>query len=298
MAHFGNLGGHCSVSDCKKQDFLPFECDCCHEQFCLSHRTYREHGCPSAGGKDCLALTCPLCRKTVRWTENQDPNVVWEQHSVTDCAQQRAPKKTRARCCAPGCKEKLGPSNTQTCSSCQRSTCLTHRFEELHNCAGARKATRVQAGLAAQQHQQQQQQQVARPTVRSTRGRGKKALGGRRRQQQEDPANTLRGSAARRQRPQIIQVSSTGHETCPECQAQFPNVTDLIAHSEAFHSQQGGQQIQQAPANPSLEPCPYCGQIFSSAEQLFSHVEGHNSQGSSLHTGRQGSGGSSRCRTS
>lgn len=134
-----NLGEHCSAADCRLKDFLPFECDCCEKKFCLSHRSYAAHGCPLAGGKDCLALTCPLCKKTVRWTESDDPNRAWERHNQSqDCNPERPLKKAKARCCAAGCKVKLGPSNTQTCSSCNQKTCLTHRFEDEHACPGRR----------------------------------------------------------------------------------------------------------------------------------------------------------------
>ena len=40
---------HCRRSDCNQVDFLPFECDCCHNVFCLEHRTYQAHSCPTAG---------------------------------------------------------------------------------------------------------------------------------------------------------------------------------------------------------------------------------------------------------
>ena len=45
MAEFTHVGGYCSLSTCKRRDFLPFECKWCNDQFCMDHfkhdhRTY------------------------------------------------------------------------------------------------------------------------------------------------------------------------------------------------------------------------------------------------------------------
>jgi len=39
---FPNLGKHCSVSDCRQLDFLPFTCDCCNQvhRFSISLSIY------------------------------------------------------------------------------------------------------------------------------------------------------------------------------------------------------------------------------------------------------------------
>jgi hypothetical protein len=43
------LERRCNLPSCSQTDFLPFTCDCCTRVFCLEHRTYDAHSCPSAG---------------------------------------------------------------------------------------------------------------------------------------------------------------------------------------------------------------------------------------------------------
>ena len=43
---FTDIGAHCSVASCNLQDFLPFTCAGCQQQFCLEHHTPKAHACP------------------------------------------------------------------------------------------------------------------------------------------------------------------------------------------------------------------------------------------------------------
>jgi hypothetical protein len=79
-----SIGQHCSVEDCRQRDFLPFVCDCCQATFCLEHRTYREHQCPKAGGKEPLTIVCPICAKAVK-CEGEDPHIAFDRHSKQVC---------------------------------------------------------------------------------------------------------------------------------------------------------------------------------------------------------------------
>ncbi len=79
------LGEHCSVGSCRQIDFLPFTCDCCKRVFCLEHRTYEAHSCPSAGSRATTLIVCPLCAKAVHLTPGQDPNVAFEAHQRAGC---------------------------------------------------------------------------------------------------------------------------------------------------------------------------------------------------------------------
>ena len=72
---FVNLGAHCSVGYCKKQDFLPFFCDGCNKKYCLEHRNYRAHECRNIPQGNCV-IVCPLCNKGIPFKENQDANVL------------------------------------------------------------------------------------------------------------------------------------------------------------------------------------------------------------------------------
>lgn len=163
-----SLGTHCALPDCYQIDFLPFNCDCCNRIFCLAHRTYAAHSCPTAGSKDCSIIVCPICAKAVRLGTGQDPNLAFEEHTLQVCfahllASPAAPEELQScqrctvrtqgpfnpqdcdpdnyakvhkktRCPVPGCKERLTSTNTFACKACHSEVCLKHRFDKDHRC--------------------------------------------------------------------------------------------------------------------------------------------------------------------
>lgn len=132
-----SLGQHCCAPDCQQNDFLPFKCDCCHQIFCLEHRTYQKHACTQSGSKETSTIVCPVCAKAVKLSAADDPNVVFERHTRSDCDPSNYAKvHQRPRCPAHGCREKLGAINTYTCKECGKQVCLKHRFAEDHQCPG------------------------------------------------------------------------------------------------------------------------------------------------------------------
>ena len=137
---FVNSGAHCSVPDCKQQDFLPFTCDHCERKFCLAHRTYEAHDCEGRAAKDIHSVACPICNKSVVFNKLENVDEVWEKHYLNDCTKEAAPKaKTKIIC--SHCKiTKLGPSNKFTCTKCNKLLCLKCRMPENHNCAAARRS--------------------------------------------------------------------------------------------------------------------------------------------------------------
>eukprot|EP00928_Gymnodinium_smaydae_P023120 TRINITY_DN19203_c0_g1_i1.p1 TRINITY_DN19203_c0_g1~~TRINITY_DN19203_c0_g1_i1.p1 ORF type:complete len:265 (-),score=49.37 TRINITY_DN19203_c0_g1_i1:111-905(-) len=141
MAVLSDQGARCAVLECSRVDFLPFTCDRCNKVHCLDHFRYADHACPHAAGLDNRVLVCPLCAKGVRLVAEEDPNLTWETHMLTDCAgggagPSGAPKKER--CPVPGCKEALTQSNCVTCPKCKKRVCLKHRYEESHECLQAK----------------------------------------------------------------------------------------------------------------------------------------------------------------
>ncbi|RHY35637.1 hypothetical protein DYB37_001397 [Aphanomyces astaci] len=147
-----DLGEHCSKPGCHQNDFLPFACDCCAGVFCLEHRTYDAHSCPNAGRKDSRAITCPLCRATIPLTNDQDVNVIFEQHTrAGNCNPEsyNDRKKAKARCEAENCREILTASNTMQCPTCRKKVCLRHRFETDHQCKRQRHNARPATAVAA-----------------------------------------------------------------------------------------------------------------------------------------------------
>eukprot|EP00752_Nemacystus_decipiens_P010067 g8971.t1 len=324
MAEFTEIGKHCSVENCNQQDFLPFKCDCCSGTFCLFHRSYVAHGCPSSGDKDFKALVCPLCKKTVRFVGSQDPNEQWDLHTRTDCnpGNYKKNKPSKTRCAAPSCRQVLGPTNTQRCARCGKETCLTHRFPDSHNCSGGgsgsswstRGDARSSAAAAAARRKEAQAQQARPMSLREKAAQRRSATWS----QQGAGANTARATADRRRRAapgtasSALQglgfgggSSSSGGgagggqgqgqgEQCPQCGASFGNVGALVAHVEAFHSDERHGQFRAAGVGSGGstgggEHCPICNSHFGDVALLVSHVETMHPDGS----GRAGAGASS-----
>mmetsp|Transcript_90580 Transcript_90580/g.157201 ORF Transcript_90580/g.157201 Transcript_90580/m.157201 type:complete len:176 (-) Transcript_90580:110-637(-) len=120
----------CAVPNCHTEDFLPFQCDCCKQFYCVAHWTYEAHSCPKATGRDCRVIICPLCKNSVRLVAGEEVSVTFARHRDSkDCS-----KKVKKKCPAPGCKETLGIANTFHCPRCDQDVCLRHRFEDDHPC--------------------------------------------------------------------------------------------------------------------------------------------------------------------
>ncbi|CAM6015452.1 unnamed protein product [Sphagnum balticum] len=232
---FPNLGQHCSVSDCQQIDFLPFSCDACNKVFCLEHRTYANHKCTKANEQDVTVLVCPICSQSVRSVPNEDPNVTWERHVQTNCNPSNYAKANKKpRCPVPGCKEILVFSNKVLCNSCKREVCLKHRFGPDHNCDAYRKLTENNRSLSSF---------------------GSKFLNG-------FKERTSFGSGAQSKNSR---VQTSPREECPQCQAKFATVAQLIQHVESFHASE--------PSGEVLDVCPKCGKGFQNPIILVNHVE-------------------------
>mmetsp|Transcript_71179 Transcript_71179/g.133127 ORF Transcript_71179/g.133127 Transcript_71179/m.133127 type:complete len:168 (-) Transcript_71179:317-820(-) len=154
MADFSDKGRHCSHPYCKQQDFLPFECDLCHQTLCKDHLRYEDHDCPHKSVKDVRVEVCPICDITIKKVDGEDLAVTLEKHAGTpEClsaAQARAAlqEKRTQRCPVRGCKAKLTESGSVCCQTCGVRTCLKHRFEDQHECKPVTKKPLTAAFLA------------------------------------------------------------------------------------------------------------------------------------------------------
>lgn len=93
-----DIGKHCGLKDCKRLDFLPFECDGCSGVFCLDHKGRTAHACSDVN--------------YAKETEQID-------HPVYSC-------------CYQACKAtELVPVK---CDLCRKQYCLSHRLPEDHEC--------------------------------------------------------------------------------------------------------------------------------------------------------------------
>lgn len=133
MAILSDHGAHCTIAACNQKDFLPFTCDCCSQIFCKEHFRHADHDCKQASGRDSRVLMCVVCEQPVKMVPGEDPNVTLDRHMHESCTG-RAIKKPK--CPVVGCKQTLTFSNKVQCGRCRLTTCLKHRFEEDHQCAG------------------------------------------------------------------------------------------------------------------------------------------------------------------
>lgn len=147
-----NLGHNCSLSTCKKLDFLPMKCDACYNTFCNDHVKYITHNCPESYKKDNQVPICPLCNKPIPIKPGQSADVEVGNHIDRDCQSDPAKEKRKIftnRCSSKGCKSKeLIPF---TCSNCKKNFCIKHRLEVDHSCGGYENTGRSisNAGAAA-----------------------------------------------------------------------------------------------------------------------------------------------------
>jgi len=150
---FPDLGKNCSVSTCKRLDFLPMKCDACRVILCSDHIMYEQHSCPEAYKKDNQVPVCPLCNKPIPVKPGATPDAEVGRHIDTDCqsdpAKEKRGKVYSNKCSKKGCKTKeLVPFN---CGNCQKNYCIRHRNELDHDCKGFEDTGRsgTRAGAAA-----------------------------------------------------------------------------------------------------------------------------------------------------
>lgn len=284
----------------------------CHKTFCLEHRTYESHACVNARGqgKTCLTarfcilfarvcvlfildhrtVKCPLCGKSIHFVYGEDIHAQFERHTLKDCSP--APRETKAsRCAVQGCKEKLTIMNRVECPKCRKLTCLTHRYSDLHEC-GRRGFSLPQSFLSVPSSAAAAPPiPPAAPPVGARLHPKPSVLP--QQQRPTDPNNTVRGSAARRMRPESSAtaefapaVIAPPHlEVCPQCSSTFSSPGDLIAHVESAHSAFVSQERPTPSRSPGAsllvignggpECCPQCGAGFAEVTDLVLHTEAH-----------------------
>ncbi|XP_049934496.1 zinc finger AN1 and C2H2 domain-containing stress-associated protein 16-like isoform X1 [Nymphaea colorata] len=288
---FPDLGRHCSVDDCKLIDFLPFACDRCEQVFCLEHRTYSKHNCPTADRQDVTVLVCPLCAKGVRLVPNEDPNITWATHVNTDCDPSNYQKVTKKpRCPVANCKEILTFSNKIRCRDCNQEHCLKHRFGPDHKCPGPKTPASFVGFLRKNQRAEPQStRKAAKAEPQSAWATGLMNAASSMRASAEAGISKLSSAtsqAIQKARDGVLpsweaRGSSNGSssnngsgnqasiEQCLQCQARFSSVSKLIEHVEKAHERGSGRVA----VGEILDVCPKCNREFQDPVSLVQHVE-------------------------
>ncbi|CAJ2671444.1 unnamed protein product [Trifolium pratense] len=263
---FPDLGKHCSVSDCRQIDFLPFTCDRCNQVYCLEHRSYIKHHCTKPNKNDVTVVICPLCAKGVRLIPDQDPNIVWDIHVNTDCDPSNYEKVTKKKKCpVPRCRETLVFSNTIKCRDCEVDHCLKHRFGPDHKCSGPKKLETSFSFMSLLNSSKEE----SKPNLNSTTTSSKWSSSF------LDLASKLSGEINQAWRG-IGQSSGSGNannqmEKCPLCDAKFSSATSLVDHAKKVHQRNGSKQY--GVKNVSISACPKCSKGFLDPVSLVEHVE-------------------------
>ena len=95
---------------------------------------------------DNYVILCPICQSALSLKGKAKlgitPGHVWNEHVETgECQlkqnqryQKSGPDGRATHCQSKGCKTKLTDVKYFKCPQCQMDLCLTHRFEDLHDC--------------------------------------------------------------------------------------------------------------------------------------------------------------------
>lgn len=272
-----NLGKHCSVSDCRLIDFLPFTCDCCQQVFCLEHRSYSRHQCPKASKHDVTVVICPLCAKGVRLIHEEDPNITWESHVNIECDPSNYEQATKKRKCpVPRCKEMLTFSNTIKCRDCNIDHCLKHRFGPDHSCPGPRKPEPAFQfmGFLNKSRKDETKQAAATSSSKWTSSflniassvRASAEAGMAKLSNEFNQALSTNGGAQSSGSTSRSGSASQQVEVCPQCKLRFSSVGALVEHVEKVHDRNGVMKA-------TLDVCPKCSKGFRDPVKLVEHVE-------------------------
>ncbi|CAN1173004.1 Zinc finger AN1 and C2H2 domain-containing stress-associated protein 11 [Linum perenne] len=269
---FPDLGKHCFVEDCKQLDFLPFTCDRCRQVFCLQHRSYIKHNCPTPDKNDVTVVVCPLCAKGVRLIGNEDPNISWENHVNTECDPSNYEKVTKKpKCPVKGCREALTFSNTIKCRDCTKDHCLKHRFGPDHTCPGPSKKPDPGfqfMSLLSRSNNQRTDPRTKRASTTSSSWTSNLFSAA------EAGVSKLSRelSQAWQTTPGIVGPSTSGlEEVCPQCGAKFRSVTSLVDHVQNVHEKD--QKKQSRVLKLPMDVCPKCSKGFRDPVDLVEHVE-------------------------
>lgn len=147
------IGQACHLSDCRREDFLPFHCPNCGHKYCAEH--YQPsgpsgHSCsyslhPERRGHgeegDFLVPLCPLCEKPpAGWKRGEDPTRVMHQHLefggcpvLNQAADEEAKRRKKANQCSERRCTKMIVVRIE-CEKCKDVFCPSHRAPNQHNC--------------------------------------------------------------------------------------------------------------------------------------------------------------------
>lgn len=142
-------GNHCAVPTCNRLDFLPYPCDACKNIYCETHRGYAIHECREGYTRDRIVPSCPICNKLVPSKPGQTVDQAMNRHINDGCASVNQKGRTyKNKCSHLKCKKR--ELVEMHCKTCRLNFCMSHRFEDDHNCAGRASAAATAASKRRQ----------------------------------------------------------------------------------------------------------------------------------------------------
>lgn len=236
------LGHNCDVSACNQRDFLPFTCDLCRRKLCLLHRSYTAHSCEGCNSKDMTSIDCPICMKSVKFSQSQSADAVWQDHYMNSCSREFSAAKVAKTCSKSSCTTILGLSNSFKCPKCGKEVCLSHRVPEEHDCAFSSGLQRAQ-----QNGSFLDRLSLTKSQSKDTQSSGNKGKSVASKPDSSGTENSLRGTADRRNKAAKnsgVSSSSANHAagrtsgdqfSCPLCSFLTMDAVELQTHFTANH---------------------------------------------------------------
>lgn len=212
---FPDLGQHCSLPSCKILDFLPFNCDACHQIFCKDHFEVGKHNCQAALLRDVRVPVCPLCEKPVPVGKGKNVDEEVSRHIDQNCQSDPAKEKRKAysnRCSMKGCKQK--ELMKILCTDCRHNYCLRHRHPQDHECGGKQSASSSASSTAYSRNSRAKSNNSSSSAARYNTG---------------NKSNSTSSRPAATYKPQRTMMSSMGSELNRERQqrqAQQQSMTE------------------------------------------------------------------------
>eukprot|EP00357_Protocruzia_adherens_P013318 CAMPEP_0114993828 /NCGR_PEP_ID=MMETSP0216-20121206/12766_1 /TAXON_ID=223996 /ORGANISM="Protocruzia adherens, Strain Boccale" /LENGTH=251 /DNA_ID=CAMNT_0002357553 /DNA_START=110 /DNA_END=865 /DNA_ORIENTATION=+ len=244
-------------------------------EFCLDHRLYESHHCPYVSEGDKRVLSCPLCLKTFRINEDENPNATFERHQKTECDPEGYAKEREARkkdkCPVRLCKNKLTLINSYTCKECRQTVCMSHRLGPDHKCPGKPVGGSNKSGggfLSAFQNRLSGSNSSKPSGIRSSNSATATSTQNRP-QNFSQRSTAVSGSGVNYGGAGV--ATSVGTEKCPQCSQSFSDVMQLINHVDTAHSSGSTTSVSASSGNYQ-EKCPHCSSQFVDVEQLINHV--------------------------
>ena len=132
---FEDLGARCSLPSCRLQDYLPYKCPHCHQNFCHAHRNASSHNCISNTKTAKKAVVeCHDCGQVLGTSLSDTESArLLTSHYRKGCSKAKTKGGIHGGC--KGCRKKVGFGGGMRCQYCRENFCVDCRLPQDHGCA-------------------------------------------------------------------------------------------------------------------------------------------------------------------